>query len=92
MPPAAKKLSITLPLEMAAMLEGRVQSGEFGSVSEVIRTALRAMMERVRLLENLDRSIARGLADAEAGRVTSLADVRAKLAERLEKATTARSE
>jgi antitoxin ParD1/3/4 len=76
---------------MAEMLAGKVQSGEFGSVSEVIRAALRTMMEKERMLENLDRSIARGLAGAEAGRVSSSAEARMELAERLEKTTPARS-
>jgi antitoxin ParD1/3/4 len=76
---------------MAETLAGKVQSGEFGSVSEVIRAALRTMMEKERMLENLDRSIARGLAGAEAGRVSSSAEVRMELAGRLEKTTSARS-
>jgi antitoxin ParD1/3/4 len=77
---------------MAAMLESKVLSGEFGSVSEVIRAALRAMMEKERMLQNLDEAIGRGLADAEAGRVTTVADVRTQLQDRLERASTGLNE
>lgn len=87
MPPAARKLSITLPLDMADMLQRKVQTGDFASVSEVIRTALRTMMEKERFLESLDASIARGLADAESRRVTSVADARAQLNNRRRRAT-----
>ena len=37
----AEKLSITLPPEMVAAIKSRVASGEFGSTSEVLRTAMR---------------------------------------------------
>jgi antitoxin ParD1/3/4 len=92
MPVPAKKISITLPLEMADMLQAKVQSGSYGSVSEVIRAALRTMMEQERLLHRLDGSIARGLADGEAGRVRSVSEARAQLRDRLERATPVRTE
>jgi antitoxin ParD1/3/4 len=75
----AEKLSITLPAEMVRIIRARVSSGGYGSNSEVIREAMRGWMERERLLIALDDSIAHGIADAEAGRIQSVADVRAEL-------------
>lgn len=40
---STKQLSITLPLEMAAKLRARVESGEYASESEAIREGLRAL-------------------------------------------------
>ena len=84
---AAEKLSITLPAEMARVIREKVDSGSFTSVSEVVRTALRGWMEAENRLKSLDAAIARGIADAEAGRVHALQDVRAKLERRLNEST-----
>ena len=78
----AEKLSITLPSEMADFIRQKVESGLYGSNSEIIREALRGMIERDRRLEQLDAAIARGLADAEAGRVQDIDTVRAELRRR----------
>jgi antitoxin ParD1/3/4 len=72
---AAEKLSITLPAEMIQVIRARVESGGYGSNSEVIREAMRGWMERERRLAALDAAIARGIADADAGRVHSVDDV-----------------
>jgi antitoxin ParD1/3/4 len=76
---SAEKLSITLPPEMASFIRQKVNSGLYGSNSEIIREALRGMMDRDRRLERLDAAIAQGVADAEAGRVQDIDDVRAEL-------------
>jgi antitoxin ParD1/3/4 len=76
---SAEKLSITLPPEMASFIRQKVNSGLYGSNSEIIREALRSMMDRDRRLERLDSAIAQGVADAEAGRVQDIDDVRAEL-------------
>jgi|APDOM4702015191_1054821.scaffolds.fasta_scaffold1016589_1 antitoxin ParD1/3/4 len=76
---SAEKLSITLPPEMASFIRQKVNSGLYGSNSEIIREALRGMMDRDRRLERLDTAIAQGVADAEAGRVQDIDDVRAEL-------------
>ena len=76
---SSEKLSITLPLEMARAVRERVASGAYGSNSEVIREALRGWLEQERRVRLLDASIERGLADATAGRVRSIEDVRAEL-------------
>jgi antitoxin ParD1/3/4 len=76
---SAEKLSITLPAEMATFIRQKVDSGLYSSNSEIIREALRSMMERERHLERLDTAIARGVADAEAGRVEDIDAVQAEL-------------
>jgi antitoxin ParD1/3/4 len=76
---SAEKLSITLPPEMASFIRQKVNSGLYGSNSEIIREALRGMMDRDRRLERLDSAIAQGVADAEAGRVQDIDDVSAEL-------------
>jgi antitoxin ParD1/3/4 len=76
---SAEKLSITLPPEMASFIRQKVDSGLYGSNSEIIREALRGLMERERRLERLDGAIALGLADAEAGRVQEIEAVRREL-------------
>ena len=81
-PANAEKLSITLPSEMARLIREKVASGAYGSNSEVIREALRGWLERDRRLANLDEAISRGLADAEAGRVNTLDEVRQQLRQR----------
>lgn len=42
----AEKLSITLPADMAQRIRSRVESGSYGSNSEVIREAMRLLEER----------------------------------------------
>jgi antitoxin ParD1/3/4 len=76
---SAEKLSITLPPEMAHFIRQKVDSGLYGSNSEIIREAMRGLMERERRLERLDGAIALGLADAEAGRVQEIEAVRREL-------------
>jgi antitoxin ParD1/3/4 len=82
-PQNAEKLSITLPPEMARLIREKVSSGAFGSNSEVIRAALRGWFERERHLAALDSSIARGIADADAGRVRDIDEGRTELRNKL---------
>ena len=42
----AEKISITLPPEMNRMIKERVDAGDFGSTSELIREALRLWQQR----------------------------------------------
>ena len=77
-----EKFSITLPAEMAKVIREKVNSGGYGSASEVIREAMRGWLERQRRLAALDESIARGIADADAGRVQDIEEVRRELRER----------
>jgi antitoxin ParD1/3/4 len=64
---------------MASFIRQKVDSGLYGSNSEIIREAMRGLMERERRLERLDGAIALGLADAEAGRVQEIEAVRQEL-------------
>ncbi|MDO7840872.1 type II toxin-antitoxin system ParD family antitoxin [Sphingomonas immobilis] len=81
---AAEKLSITLPAEMVRVIRAKVESGGYGSNSEVIREAMRGWMERERHFATLEAAVERGIADAEAGRVYTSEEVRGWLLEQLE--------
>jgi len=52
-----------------------VASGRYHSKSEVLREGVRLIQERESRLAALDASIARGLADVDAGRVKPSAEV-----------------
>ncbi|HEY6815116.1 MAG TPA: type II toxin-antitoxin system ParD family antitoxin [Croceibacterium sp.] len=52
-----------------------VSSGRYNSKSEVLREGVRLVQEREARLAALDAALARGLADAEAGRTTPAAEV-----------------
>ena len=41
-----QQFSITLPHEMAEVVERKIQSGAYASVSEVMRDGVRALIER----------------------------------------------
>jgi antitoxin ParD1/3/4 len=41
-----QQFSITLPLDMAEAVEGKIKSGVYASVSEVMRDGVRALLER----------------------------------------------
>lgn len=57
-----------------------IKNGRYQSRSEVLREGVRLVEEREKRLVALYASIARGLADAEAGRVTPVREVADKLA------------
>lgn len=52
-----------------------VESGRYHSKSEVLREGVRLVQEREARLTALDASIARGLADVDAGRVKPSSEV-----------------
>jgi antitoxin ParD1/3/4 len=68
-----ERLTITLPSEMAAIVKGAVEGGDYASSSEVVREALRDWkMKRavqVQELAALKADIDKGLADLAEGRV-----------------------
>jgi len=68
-----ERLTITLPSEMAAIIKGAVEGGNYASNSEVVREALRdwQMKRTLQLheLESLKAEIDRGLTDVAEGRV-----------------------
>lgn len=47
-----QQLSITLPIEMAAIVKAKVEAGEYATESEVIRDGLRALIARDRAVES----------------------------------------
>lgn len=69
--------------DLGSQLEGfvakLVETGRYNSKSEVLREGVRLMQEREARLAVLDQALARGLADEEAGRVTPMAEVAARL-------------
>ncbi len=69
-----ERMTVTLPAEMAALLRGVVDEGDYASSSEVIREALRdwKLKRELRLqkLTDLKAEIDRGLADVAANRAT----------------------
>jgi len=68
-----------------------VATGRYHSKSEVLREGVRLIQERETRLAVLDASIARGISDADAGRVKSTAEVFDHLESRLkDKAKVAR--
>lgn len=70
---AIERLTITLPADMAGLVKGAVDDGDYASTSEVIREALRdwKLRRELRLgqLAELKADIARGLADVAGGRI-----------------------
>jgi len=64
-----------------------VATGRYHSKSEVLREGVRLIQEREARLAALDASIARGAADAEAGRVKTTAAVFDRLESKLEAET-----
>lgn len=68
-----ERLTITLPSDMAAVVKGAVEGGDYASNSEVVREALRDWkMKRALQLQELaalKAEIDRGLADVAEGRV-----------------------
>ncbi|MBZ9843216.1 type II toxin-antitoxin system ParD family antitoxin [Mesorhizobium sp. CA5] len=52
-----------------------VKTGRYNSKSEVLRKGVRLVEEREKRLATLDAALARGVADADAGRVKPGADV-----------------
>lgn len=68
-----ERLTITLPLEMTAVVKHAVQGGDYASNSDVIREALHDWTAKRALqlaeLSSLKADIDKGLADWESGRV-----------------------
>ena len=71
--PEIERLTITLPADMAALVRGAVEGGDYASSSEVVREALREWKMRRMLqlqeLASLRADIDKGLTDLPEGRV-----------------------
>jgi antitoxin ParD1/3/4 len=61
-------ISADLGQTLEAFVSRLVEAGRYNSKSEVLREGVRLIQEREARLAALDASIARGLADADAGR------------------------
>jgi len=86
--PQSKPHRVELTPDLEKAIRRRVDSGAYKSDVEVIRAGLRALdradEERARRLEQLDASIARGIADADAGRVHPADQVFGELRQRIQ--------
>jgi antitoxin ParD1/3/4 len=83
-----KPHSVELTPELENAIRRRLDSGAYTSDVEVIRAGLRALErddeEKARRLAQLDASIARGIADADAGRVHPADQVFSELRQRIQ--------
>jgi antitoxin ParD1/3/4 len=61
--------SVDLGSNLEKFIARLIKSGRYNSKSEVLREGVRLIQERETRLAALDAAIARGIADAEAGRV-----------------------
>jgi len=79
----AEKLSITLPAEMVRVIRAKVESGFYGSNSEVIREAIRCWLEREQHFATLTTALERGIEDADSGQVVDSNQLRKSLLTKL---------
>ena len=80
---STQQMSITLPIEMAALVKAKVASGEYASESEVLRDGLRALLARDRAMDDWLRDEvipAAAALQADPGRALSAAQVREHMA------------
>lgn len=67
--------SVDLGSRLEKFVASLVKSGRYNSKSEVLREGVRLLEEREKRLAALDAAIARGIADADAGRVKPVGQV-----------------
>jgi antitoxin ParD1/3/4 len=88
-----ERMTITMPADMAAVVKEAVETGDYASISEVVRDALREwkMKRAIQLQEitALKADIDKGLADVAAGRIEDF-DIQ-KIVERGRKLLASRS-
>jgi antitoxin ParD1/3/4 len=68
-------ISVDLGGSLEFYITELVRTGRYNSKSEILREGVRLVQEREARLAVLDAAIAKGLADADAGRVTDAQDV-----------------
>jgi len=68
-------ISADLGKQLESFVTGLVATGRYNSKSEVLREGVRLIHDRETRLAALDASIARGIADADAGRTTAAEEV-----------------
>ncbi|MDH0613216.1 MULTISPECIES: type II toxin-antitoxin system ParD family antitoxin [unclassified Agrobacterium] len=77
--------SANLGRHLESYVSDLVKSGRYNSRSEVLREGVRLVEEREKRLAALDLAIARGIADADAGRTTPVDDVASQLSAKYRK-------
>ena len=60
-------MNVSLTPQLEKWVNTKVATGRYGSASEVVREALRTLVERDMLRERLNRDIAAGLAQIQRG-------------------------
>lgn len=75
-------ISADLGKQLEGFVQKLVDSGRYGSKSEVLREGVRLVQDRETRLVALDASIMRGVADAEAGRTKPAGEVFRRLAKK----------
>ena len=75
-------ISADLGRQLESFVSQLVENGRYNSKSEVLREGVRLIQERETRLVALDASIARGLADADAGRTRPAEQVFQRLEEK----------
>ncbi|AHG49117.1 addiction module antitoxin (plasmid) [Rhizobium leguminosarum bv. trifolii CB782] len=68
-------ISAELGKQLESYIQQLVDTGRYGSKSEVLREGVRLIQDRETRLAALDASIMRGIADADAGRTKPASDV-----------------
>lgn len=74
-PMESRMISADLGKQLETYIQQLVDTGRYGSKSEVLREGVRLVQDRETRLAALDASIMRGIADAEAGRTKPASDV-----------------
>ena len=79
--------SVALNEHFEEFIRKQIENGRFNNASEVVRAGLRLLedteADREEKLRKLDEALARGLADAEAGRTLPLDEAMERLRDRL---------
>jgi antitoxin ParD1/3/4 len=75
-------ISADLGAQLESFVAKLVESGRYGSKSEVLREGVRLVEEREKRLAMLDAAIERGLVDIDAGHTHALEDVADELTRR----------
>ena len=90
------QMIVTLTRELEQYVRDKVREGAYATPSEYVRELVRARylaeQDREAKLRVLDAALARGLADADAGRVKPLAEVAARLTAKFQAVVEAKEE
>jgi len=70
-----RMISADLGKQLESFIQQLVDTGRYGSKSEVLREGVRLVQDRETRLVALDASIMRGIADADAGRTKPARDI-----------------